>query len=785
MAKTYWGIPTPKAAMSNANNGISQVVINLGMHLPAYGWQAIERPTKADLIVQHAGEGKGVCDVAVCHGLYPTGSMSLSNVEYLINARVIADLKVAKAAICPSEWVADILRRDMHLTPHVVHWGVNLDDWRGEHQHKGYVLWNKNRDLGVCSPHWLNAVAAKMPQQSFVSTFGDRGLRNLRVIGRQHYKTMRQWVKEAAILLATTLETGDIGSREALAAGVPVVGFDWGAVRDIVQQNVNGILVPPGNVNALAEAIQYVIRHRDVFSHNAKVLARNYGWDAPAQQVARILDGVHDTTYPVKVSVIIPCHNYAAFVGEAIQSVAAQQCDFPFEIIVVDDGSEDGSWEAIQSTIQRLLNVEIRAISQTNQGVAAARDHGIEQARGQYIVCLDADDMLDNGYLQVCANALDDDPLLGMAFSRMRFADGRTSNWLTLPFDIEKQLSGEFSQIPTCAMFRRGDWARVNGYRQYMAPAEDADLFTRILWFCGRTAARVSDKPLFVYRMHTTSVTAKARAAGHRDPFGNRYVPPQRPIAAPVIGAMPSNPSISYDRPLVGITIVGKHDILSTIDDLEKQDYPYWIVAAEMGPPFVRANVKQDAPLQIELAAGTRLGPHWLTGELQKFGQGKESIVAKGCCGGVKKGYATMANDGDFVLAEYISNKRGKLFIRGQVTHTVYGYMRPGDKRKMDRRDIQADSRFRIVQEVNLEPAPMTQPPIAPPTLIQDNTPFAFPADTPPAIEDDAPEGLTVKELSEQLRISESSLRSVIVQKGIEPIGKQGRANLYDINDFD
>jgi glycosyltransferase involved in cell wall biosynthesis len=89
------------------------------------------------------------------------------------------------------------------------------------------------------------------------------------------------------------------------------------------------------------------------------------------------------------VSVIIPCFNREKMVGEAIQSAVAQ--GDTVEIIVIDDGSTDGSWQVISS----FDGIIARQVA--NSGVSAARNLGLELARGRYIKFLDSDDLLPEG----------------------------------------------------------------------------------------------------------------------------------------------------------------------------------------------------------------------------------------------------------------------------------------------------------------------------------------------------------------------------------------------------
>jgi glycosyltransferase involved in cell wall biosynthesis len=86
------------------------------------------------------------------------------------------------------------------------------------------------------------------------------------------------------------------------------------------------------------------------------------------------------------VSVIIPSYNYLKYISKCIESVQSQ--DYPnIEIIIVDDGSTDGSLEFLQ-----MLNSKIKIVHQSNQGVSIARNRGLLEAMGEYIAFLDADD---------------------------------------------------------------------------------------------------------------------------------------------------------------------------------------------------------------------------------------------------------------------------------------------------------------------------------------------------------------------------------------------------------
>ncbi len=96
-----------------------------------------------------------------------------------------------------------------------------------------------------------------------------------------------------------------------------------------------------------------------------------------------------------KFSVVIPVYNKEGFIGDTLRSVLAQTVS-DFEIVVVNDGSTDGS----KQIIEQFNDARVRYIEQPNQGVSAARNKGIAEAKGHYVALLDADDYWQPTYLE-------------------------------------------------------------------------------------------------------------------------------------------------------------------------------------------------------------------------------------------------------------------------------------------------------------------------------------------------------------------------------------------------
>lgn len=286
-----WMTPTPFEAARDTTNSIHNIVLRLQQHLPDYGYELVEHPTTAALRVAHAGQGsRGSVDVAHYHGLYNTAGGHDSAGYFAINAAVITNLRNALAVTAPSNWIADIIRRDMHLSPHIIGWGVDTDEWTPL-DHRGYVLWNKARVDFICDPAPMQWLAEHASDMAFVSTFGVEG-GNVKIIGRQPYTAMREIVRGARIYLSTNVETFGVGVLEACASGIPILGFRQGAIADYIEHGVHGFLAEPGDMEGLLEGLRYCQQHRRILGANARELARAFSWTSVARAFARVYDQV-------------------------------------------------------------------------------------------------------------------------------------------------------------------------------------------------------------------------------------------------------------------------------------------------------------------------------------------------------------------------------------------------------------------------------------------------------------------------------------------------------------
>jgi len=184
-----------------------------------------------------------------------------------------------------------------------------------------------------------------------------------------------------------------------------------------------------------------------------------------------------------KVSVVVPCYNQARFLGEAIQSVLSQGYT-DFEIIVVDDGSKDGTKEVASGYARK--NSRVRLIRQENRGLASARNRGLAEAHGEYVVFLDSDDRLVGEALEVGVRELEAHPRCAFVsgICRKITADGSiVPGWeqFRVRDDPYLELLRSCPIYVPAVMYRRSVFDTVGDFDTSYRAAEDYDLYYRIL----------------------------------------------------------------------------------------------------------------------------------------------------------------------------------------------------------------------------------------------------------------------------------------------------------------
>ena len=182
----------------------------------------------------------------------------------------------------------------------------------------------------------------------------------------------------------------------------------------------------------------------------------------------------------VKVSAIIPTFNRLPMLKEAVDSILAQDFE-DLELIVVDDGSTDGTSEEIKKYGGRVKLLQ----QPQNRGVSAARNRGILQARGKYLAFLDSDDLWVKDKLKAQVNFLENNPQYPLCYTdEIWIRRGKRVN----PRIIHSKYSGWIFEkcLPLCiispssAVIRRTLFSKVGLFDEALPVCEDYDLWLRI-----------------------------------------------------------------------------------------------------------------------------------------------------------------------------------------------------------------------------------------------------------------------------------------------------------------
>jgi len=207
-----------------------------------------------------------------------------------------------------------------------------------------------------------------------------------------------------------------------------------------------------------------------------------------------------------RVTVLIPAHNDAPFLGAAIDSVLAQTLT-DFELIVIDDASSDRSREIVKACRDPRVRL---IVNDTNRGAAAARNRGLAAAAGEYVALLDGNDLSFPRRLAEQVAHLDAHPAVAVVGSQGTMIDvaGRTIGFYSRPTtELGIRWSGIFQSplIQSSAMLRRAlIWDELGGYDERLRFGEDFDLWLRV---AKRYAIHNLPEPLVAYRVDPMSIT--------------------------------------------------------------------------------------------------------------------------------------------------------------------------------------------------------------------------------------------------------------------------------------
>jgi glycosyltransferase involved in cell wall biosynthesis len=215
----------------------------------------------------------------------------------------------------------------------------------------------------------------------------------------------------------------------------------------------------------------------------------------------------------MSVSVVMPVFNGEPYLEAAIESVLCQSLE-PFEFVIVEDGSTDGSNRIIRSYARTHANIVL--VEQENRGISAARNRGLERASHDLIAVMDADDVMMPTRLERQLTFLGQNPEVTVvcSYAHLINSAGRVVGASRPEFPPPERILVEplkfFSFTNSSAMMRKKDVISAGGYREEFPYGEDQDLWGRLLARGCRFAAQ--SEFLMLHRVHSSSISMRSMA---------------------------------------------------------------------------------------------------------------------------------------------------------------------------------------------------------------------------------------------------------------------------------
>jgi glycosyltransferase involved in cell wall biosynthesis len=202
--------------------------------------------------------------------------------------------------------------------------------------------------------------------------------------------------------------------------------------------------------------------------------------------------------YPATTAIVIPCHNYAHFLSDALESALAQTQP-PQEIIVVDDASTDDTY----AVAERYKDQGVRYIRGDWKSVGAARNAGLRETTANFLIFLDADDLLHPTYIRASIEALAGQPTAGISYSNQQYFGESTMRY-DAPRTFDWKRFDAVNHFNSAAMVRRTALLQAGGFSHGVDQDGDWVTWRRILHLGWKA---VKAETVFYYRVHGKNMT--------------------------------------------------------------------------------------------------------------------------------------------------------------------------------------------------------------------------------------------------------------------------------------
>lgn len=334
--------------------------------------------------------------------------------------------------------------------------------------------------------------------------------------GARHRHELGEAIREATMCVFPSLwESYSYACVEAMALGAAVIVSDAGSLSEIVEHEVSGLVYPAGDIDALERAItrlasdaelrarlgecakarahalsdapgvvasleRAIERARPLAMARAEAGGKRAGVETVASSGATS-NGTLDRAHTPPVTVIIPFYNLASTLPATLESLKTQTFR-DFDTIIIDDGSTDAASVAY---LQELRKQGLRVLRKSNGGLGSARNLGFQEARSEFVVPLDADDVAHPQFVEKLYRAIrHDDGLAAVScmFESFYETPGEAvSGYAPLAMDPDLLLYHNIGGPGAASILHRDTVLSVGGYDEWLTSFEDWDLWCTLV----------------------------------------------------------------------------------------------------------------------------------------------------------------------------------------------------------------------------------------------------------------------------------------------------------------
>lgn len=368
----------------------------------------------------------------------------------------------------------------------------------------------------------LTIIGDGVLQEEIRQYISDNSLLNfVDYVGSKSHAEVWEYLKNADVYIQHSVisSNGDAEGipnsiLEAASFGLPIISTRHEGIKDFIIEDFSGILVDEYDFEEMANAIFHLskdYRKRISFGENAKkIAAEHYENSRQLEKLRKLLINCDNEWVNTKISICIPTYNRAKYIAETIKSALFQQSN-SYEIIVVDDGSTDNTKETVES----FNSSKIRYIFKEHTNAPETRNLAVKEAKGEYILWLDSDDILELNVVETYLELIDKHKNIDVLYGDIDICDSTLnlktkktySDWYNRNAElIALELTGNY--IPNGGSLIKKDlFERVGNYNTSFRRAHDYEFWSRAVKtakfkHCGETVLK--------WRWHDSNMSAES-----------------------------------------------------------------------------------------------------------------------------------------------------------------------------------------------------------------------------------------------------------------------------------